>query len=188
MGKGNSSVANDPILGPRGKPKTIEQAYKSANPNYGHGRQYSENCQRCVFAYEMLRRGYDVEAKPALLNGRDTLPYADNPRGWKAVLENMQTVKMPSRKTIENMDSQMASWGDGARAIVRVKWKGRNYGHVFIAEQQNGQTVYIEPQTGRTANINAYMDQAVKGRTELVRIDNLKPTQLIDDCVKRRSP
>ena len=84
------------------------------------------------------------------------------------------------------MADQMANWGDGARAIVRVQWKGGRSGHVFMAEQQKGGTVFMDPQTGRYVDIHAYMDQAVKGATKLVRIDNLKPTALLEKCVKKR--
>lgn len=43
-----------------------------------------------------------------------------------------------------------------------------------------------DPQTGRYVDIHVYMDQAVKGATKLVRIDNLKPTALLEKCVKKR--
>jgi SPP1 gp7 family putative phage head morphogenesis protein len=39
-------------------------ALKGTNPNYALGWKYQNNCQRCVPAYELRRRGYDVTAKP----------------------------------------------------------------------------------------------------------------------------
>lgn len=80
----------------------------------------------------------------------------------------------------------MHAWGEGARAVVRVSWKGRNSGHVFIAEQTSAGTVYVDPQCGRRINVDFYMDQAIKGETKLMRVDNLKPSALIDKCVRRR--
>ena len=93
---------------------------------------------------------------------------------------------MPSRNTIAKMDEQMAKWGNGARAIVRVAWKGNRSGHVFVAEQINGQTHYIDPQVGRYINIKHYMDEAIKGKTELLRMDKATPTQLLEKAVQRR--
>ena len=34
------------------------------NPNYDKGEKFEINCQRCVPAYEMRKRGYNVTAKP----------------------------------------------------------------------------------------------------------------------------
>lgn len=55
-------------LGKKGRAKSINNAYKNANPGYDprkiFGDEYSINCQRCVVAYEARRRGYDVVAQP----------------------------------------------------------------------------------------------------------------------------
>lgn len=58
------------------------------------------------------------------------------------------------RKSIE---TQMAEWGDGSRGIVRVQWQKKNYGHVFIAEQVNGKTRFIDPQNG-AIDVTHYFD------------------------------
>lgn len=52
-----------------GKPMSIDRAdRKHANPKFltlvdGSFRPYTSNCQTCVVAYELRKRGYDVEAK-----------------------------------------------------------------------------------------------------------------------------
>lgn len=186
MGGRGSSFSRSGPLGPRGKAKTIDEALAGSNPHYREGREWQQNCQRCIYAYEMQRRGYDVEAKPRIFDGTDRLPYGDSPGGWKQVMSGMEQVNMPSHNTIANMDAQMAAWGDGARAIVRVRWKGNKSGHVFMAEQINGVTHYIDPQPGRAINIEHYMAQAIKGKTQLLRVDNATPTDLLEKCVKRR--
>ena len=58
--------------------------------------------------------------------------------------------------------------------------------HVFIAEQQNGKTVYVDPQTGDRVNIVRRLSLTVKGMTEISGIDNLKPSKYINGCVRRR--
>lgn len=186
MGGKGGSYSRSSFLGPRGKQKTVDEALAGSNPHYREGREWQQNCQRCIYAYEMQRRGYDVEALPRIFDGTDRLPYMYDKNGWLAVMDGAKAVDFPSRNTIQKMADQMANWGDGARAIVRVQWKGGRSGHVFMAEQQKGGTVFMDPQTGRYVDIHAYMDQAVKGATKLVRIDNLKPTALLEKCVKKR--
>ena len=52
-------------LGNKGRPMSIEKAVLGANPYYdGSYKEFSENCQRAVVAYEARRRGYDVTAQP----------------------------------------------------------------------------------------------------------------------------
>lgn len=181
-GRGGSYSRSGP-LGPRGKAKTIDQALKDTNPNYGKGREWQTNCQRCVYAYEMGRRGFDVEAQERILKGKD-----DVANNWRNVMENQTWEKMPSRNTAQKISDTMSGYGDGARAVVYVVWKGKRSAHVFMAEQQGGKTVYMDPQTGRHVNIDRYLDAAIKGRTEISRIDNLKPTDYINGCAKRRTP
>lgn len=57
---------------------------------------------------------------------------------------------------------------------------------MFIAEQQNGKTVYVDPQTGDRVNIDRRLSLTVKGMTEISGIDNLKPSKYINGCVRRR--
>ena len=78
----------------------------------------------------------------------------------------------------------MTNWGDGSRAIVGVGFSGR-FGHVFIAEQRNGKTIYIDPQNG-SLDCSSYFEYAVKGQTYIARIDTLTPINAILDCCKNR--
>lgn len=57
MGGRGGSYSRSSALGARGKAKTVDQALKDTNPHYSEGREYQVNCQRCVYAYEMGRRG-----------------------------------------------------------------------------------------------------------------------------------
>ena len=121
-GKGKAKSVTK-FMGKRGKPKTIEDAMTTSNPHFYEGREWQYNCQRCIYAYEMQRRGYDVEAMPRIFDGTDTLPYMYNSAGWLAVMKDAKVVDFPSRNTIRHMVDTMADWGDGARAIVRVDRK-----------------------------------------------------------------
>lgn len=169
----------------------IDTDVKASNPHYSEGLKYQDNCQRCVWAYEMRRRGYDVEALPSLADS-DTLPYMMNPRGWPEVLKNgRDELIIPEGRTgkaiKKNIEHQMEEWGDGSRAIVRVRWKEDDSGHVFIAEQVDGNTRFIDPQSGEK-DVTYYFDSgSIKpSRTRLLRTDKEDITELIDKAVKNK--
>ena len=55
---------------------TWEYDLAKVNPNYAtKERQWRENCQGCVSAYEARRRGYDVEALPNTDSKNDSLSF-----------------------------------------------------------------------------------------------------------------
>lgn len=165
---------------------TWEQDAKSVNPLYETGkREYTTNCQRCVCAYEMRRRGYDVTAKPRLPDNIDKLPYM-NETGWPSVFKDYELIKLEAKsarglrtKAIENMEK----WGNGSRAIVRVFWNNENRGHVFIAEQIKGNTVFLDPQCGKLDVKNLFLMSRID-KTYIMRIDNLEVTDKIFECCK----
>ena len=79
----------------------------------------------------------------------------------------------------------MASYGDGARVEIDVGWAtsdGSGFdGHVFVAEQRDGKTYFIDPQNG-DADVSWYFDHVQPGATRFARIDNLTPSDRIAEC------
>lgn len=162
---------------------TATEDLKNTNPKYAENTPYDVNCQRCVSAYEARRRGYDVTAAP-LLDENDPLQMMRHPQGWASVYEGAQLIDCSSRSgtgTQILVDEKMAAWGDGARAIVRVRWK-LGGGHVFIAERVDGRTRYVDPQQG-TVDAAHYFQFAKGSGTFCVRIDDLPFTNRIHDCI-----
>lgn len=153
---------------------TPEQDAVLANINYNKGELYKNNCQRCVPAYEMRRRGYDVTAKPRI-DGVDDV--ADN---WLNVFENIDIVSCDRGNGLAQIEATMKKYGNGARAEIYVEVDANN-SHVFVAEQRDGKTVFIDPQDGNR-DARSYFDYVVEGKTEMFRIDNLEPTDLIFEC------
>lgn len=48
---------------------SIVEAIKATNPGFAGGSpSYTKNCQRCIVAYELRRRGYAVTEKPDIVN------------------------------------------------------------------------------------------------------------------------
>jgi hypothetical protein len=161
-------------------PAEIAEDLAAVNPNYSTGEwQWRNNCQRCVPTYEMRRRGYNVTAKPRPTYGVDALA-----RNYTLIWENnnrVWCVKEDDRTQISNI---MAKWGDGARAEVFVAWNSQS-GHVFVAEQINGQTVFYDPQNPK-ADASRYFDRNIKGVTSILRIDNNTPSDYILECCENR--
>ena len=80
----------------------------------------------------------------------------------------------------------MKKWGNGSRAELYVKWSGKNSGaHVYVAENVGGKVVFRDPQTGDAIAV-PFTTLVEKGKTEICRIDNLKPSKLILECMTGR--
>ena len=150
---------------------------RAANPNYNPDRmdKWRVNCQRCVPTYELLRRGENVTALPRE-SANDYLATAPF-----AVWNNPTVIRCAGNGQSE-IESAMQNWGDGARAQVTVMWT-ETQGHVFIAEQRDGRTHYIDPQSGNEDYVE-WTYSAMPDRTRFCRIDNLEPTDWIRNCYR----
>ena len=145
------------------------------NPNYSTAPQWRNNCQRCVPALEMIRRGNNVTARPSTY-GSDYLSY--HPFD---VWENADVLQC-TNSGIEDISQAMAAWGEGARAQVVVYWNSpHGGGHTFIAEQRNGETIFSDPQTGEM-DVTKYFARVVPNKTQFCRIDNLNFSKHIEVC------
>lgn len=173
-------------LGSKGQPKSMADAMLGSNPNYnGNYKEFSENCQRVVVAYEARRRGYDVTAQ-ATYPG-DTLnqiAYNDNASGisrgrWMGAFQDAKPVNVSAtgrnaqKGVMNNIDNQMKNYGEGSRGVVQIFYKGGG-GHVFNVERKNGKTQYIEAQTGKVKDFANTLKNVKTNKVALVRTDNLK--------------
>lgn len=170
------------------RPDNIPHALKGTNPLYATSSRYQDNCQRCIAAYELRRRGYDVEALPApRLRDviKDKLAFMDD-GGWPDMWDGTAPVAMvgtTGKEVRECIKHEMQMYGDGARAVVAVQWEGINYGHVFIAEQRGAETWFVDPQT----NDIAYDGWELRIRTVgsyLLRVDDKDFTDLVLEAVR----
>ena len=166
---------------------SIDQNIALTNPGYRSGKAgYNQNCQRCVPAYEMRRRGYDVIARPAIVTSDGKLSSKDPLFSrWKDVFINAEYDFYTGYDGGKSeVIAQMQRWGNGAVAEVRVAWRNRE-AHVFVAEMENDKVRFIDPQTGDN-NCERYFTSAAIGGTMMARIDNLEPSDLIELCIKNR--
>lgn len=117
----------------------------------------------------------------------DELPNRISKNGWPnmfdgTVLESCKTIT--GARVRGKVEKLVSSWGDGARAIVRVQFNKKNGdgGHVFIAEQRGGRTYFIDPQS-KDVDCSWYFPKVNKLETYCMRVDNLQVTDLIKKAV-----
>ena len=159
----------DEALGKQGKPMSMTMATVGANPHYDKSGTYAEfnyNCQRCVVANEARRRGYDVTAQPTYKG--DTMPHGEN---WNKAFVNPQPQSMSTRSQVE---TTMASYGNGARAVMTFGWKNGHDGHAITVEYNRGKITYLDPQLGSKYISSELYSQMSKNTITLTRVDNLK--------------
>ena len=156
---------------------TIEDDAKSVNPRFFLGtEEYTENCQRCVQAYELRRRGYNVMAKP-----RD-LSRSNDPVRWGAEcfaqpksgqsFEEAAKSMFAFGKNQSDIRRELKAAPDDCVYVIYCIWPGRPIkAHVFIATKENGVTRYIDPQSG-DMDVERYLKQGRKGCFGYCRIDD----------------
>lgn len=166
-------------------PAEILDCLKASNPLFStHKALYTENCQRCVMAYELRRRGYSVVARPYLPDGADLLPYMNRRYGWPAVFEKQimtDCSAVSQEQAKENIERQMRVYGNGSRAIVKVDWLNRARGHLFMTENLEGAIYFVDPQTG-SADVAWYFQYADPRHVVILRTDCVKFTKLVRLC------
>ena len=174
--------------------KTPEEKLAQVNPNYSKGGEWHVNCQRCVVAYELIQRGYDVTAKPRdendPINSSGVAAWKINSSTgyWRDDPEfEFGKTRGKFKKTIEDA---FAKWGDGARAIVRVGWmkKHGGGGHVFNAVRKGNEIIYIDPQTNKRRNLEETLKRCTTAKNELwvMRVDNRELSDNVKYAVQNR--
>ena len=158
---------------------TSDENIQSTNPNRNLGTAFQMNCQKCVPAYEMRMRGYDVTARPTFDSKTDGFTQDL----WDRAFEGASLEKGFAGSGKEEVINRMKKFGNGARAEIYVAWQ-QGGAHVFAAENRNGEIYFLDPQTGEL-DVEYYFDNVRDGLTMLLRMDNLEPNeQNIKWCCK----
>ncbi|MBE5826411.1 MAG: hypothetical protein E7307_07205 [Butyrivibrio sp.] len=164
---------------------------KAVNPNFDSSAlEWTNNCQRCVPAYEMRQRGYDVKATPrptvlkkSFFTGEvEKVVTNDDHLSWHPFDAWIPPDSVPCPGGIGDIEKKMSEWGDGSRAEVMVYWQGAHGGgHVFVAQQINGITHFIDPQSGEEG-VGYYFDHCITDRICICRTDDKTPSGYVMDC------
>jgi len=137
----------------------------------------TENCVLCAAAWEFRKRGYDVHAGENGIAKYQAQPYLTF---WQDPENRLYDVG------VREIESQLKEWGDGARAMVNVKWRGKSFGHAFVAENINGEIHFLDPQTN-DKDCRRYFKKAEKGGNNYVEIRYSGNVRGGRRCTLRRS-
>jgi hypothetical protein len=134
-----------------------------------------------VTAYELRRRGYEVEATPSPVPVGRSLDVI-LPR-WVDQDGNQRSMKITGYNSSE-IDKDVISWGPGSRGWVLIGWEDGG-AHIFAVENVNGKPVYLEPQHPMpgSGTAESHFNRVKKGlgNIQYVRVDDLVPTSAIID-------
>ncbi len=144
-----------------------------ANPGWENpdgGSQY--NCPCCSVAYDMRRRGFDVNAKQTsvgLSESQIVTMYKD-PVVHDVYLD--KTDKAKGYSLSDAAEEQLSTEPDGSRGIAWMTWNGGG-GHAVAYEIENGVPYIYDAQPGTKVPIDEYVDNATT--FTYYRTDNLEP-------------
>ena len=172
-----------PTLSRKQVSTTSDADMAACNPKYSKGGVYKNNCISCSLAYDLRRRGYDVEAASidttSAVNG--SLPVQLG--FYKG--EKLKTFEVPNNPDVaaRQLTKYLLDYGDGSRGILRIRWKNGD-GHAAVWEVDNGSVVVRDPQNNTFVDLSDYMRRAKT--FYYFRTDNLDPTEKVTRFVKNR--
>ena len=162
------------------------------NPNYEKGtREWTYNCQRTVTAQELVYRGYDVTAMP--YNASDAISDVM----WNAwempanPFDDPDLFMLGNKNTFnEGIKTAFDKWGDGSRAVVRLKWNTENggNGHFIFARRVKDDIIFTDPQNKTIVKIDETLERTTRNTSQMwvMRVDNRKVNGNINLAVKNR--
>lgn len=169
------------ILIEQGKPMTHKEANEHhANPNFQKNIRngYSLNCQSCVVAYELRRRGYDVEAFMRVRGNPDNIPEKlayHTELAWRIP----ETNDIPKKNIVYESSLSDLKLNklikDPGRYHINWVWKKEGMGHIITCEKfANGGLRFYDPQIGeiiKWSDVTPYIK--LEDGVGILRVDNL---------------
>ena len=155
----------------------------ACNPKYLKGGVYKNNCISCALAYDMRRRGYDVESAPidttSATNG--SLPVQLG--FYKG--EKLEVFEVPKDlyAATKQFSNQILKYGDRSRGMLRIRWKNGD-GHAVIWEVDGNSVIVRDPQNNTIVDLLDYMRRAKT--FYYFRADNLELTNKAFHFVQNR--
>lgn len=152
---------------------------------YGYNRQ--KNCVFCSIAYDMRRRGYDVQAQEAINGVIDDVIKKAYSGKIKSTIECKRSedpilrAKGMTSEEFQTMHDNIVKDGDNTSGEVALSWKASapnrpiNGGHSLRYEVKDGKLYFVDPQIGEVMSGKKaydYFKNAID--IEHYRTDNLK--------------
>jgi len=187
----------------QGKEMTfLEADEQRGNPNFSKGGGFRVNCQACVVANELRRRGFDVSAQENTEKKRN-VPYELSHKTENAWVDKNGNIPIKLKaggkfydvallknriKTFAEMTSELNELTkDVGRYHIDYVWKGGG-GHIITLERlPNGRMQIFDPQSGIIYDWANLMKGVNKGRgINVLRVDDLfANTSIINGIVTK---
>lgn len=177
----------------QGKEMTFEEANElRGNLNYGKGREYSINCQSCVVANELRRRGFDVTAYgntgkkgsvPHELSYNTELAWIDPNTGktpQKTKCGGFKGYDVNGRiksKTILELEKELSvATKETGRYHIDFAWTGGRSGHIITVEKlPSGTYKFYDPQNGKVVPwARLRREISLRHGVNVLRVDELQ--------------
>lgn len=177
------------------KKQSSDEHQKTINEGYEHGQKYdySMNCSFCTAAYDLRKRGYDVEANPISMVESYTI---EDVCTWYKGAKSVSKAEVESRyrnnytgnqkdalNKREILIEELKQHGEGARGHLALYWTTGG-GHDVIWEVENGEVLIRDCQTGEVSRTFDYINYT--SGYNYVRTDNLEPTDAVLRTVRNR--
>lgn len=165
---------------PQSAPMNFRQADGgSPNPNYKKGGSYAKNCQTCVVAYELRRRGFDVEAlnnykgsMSEVLSYNTSLAWVDRNTGKPPayIVPAKRTVKQAFEYLKTDLEKEH-------RYTIEFVWKRERHGHIIhLWKNKDNEFSLYDPQDGTNtkgnARVFAYLKEVRPTTIKLLDVQN----------------
>ena len=205
--KDNLPASTIEIIGEKGEPISPETLAETVNPHFLEA-GYTDNCQRCVVAYELGRRGYDVEAmafdgsylttqsvfdiSTQFRSGENFGTYITGEKYNPRFAQSEYPFNQSPKTTANSVVRAMEDWGEGSRATMEITWREGGGSHVVNVENIGGVVKIIDAQSGMVFdNIEGYLSRTKCAETELRRTDILTirdniPPEILERICKKR--
>lgn len=185
--------------------QTNDEHQKKVNPKFNSTTyDYSMNCSFCTAAYDLRKRGYDVEANPistveaytiddicSWYKGAKSISNIDVRNAHYATVKSRDDILSKKDMLLKSLESN----GDGARGHLGLYWLSGE-GHDVVWEIENGEAVIRDCQSGKKVEITdggtgivfnmEGFPPSIVSSYEYVRVDNLEPTEDILRTVRNR--
>lgn len=153
----------------------------ACNRQYSKGGVYKNNCISCALAYDLRRRGYDVEAVPI-----DTTSAANGSLPVQLGFykgEKLEVFEVPNdpNVAIKQFTKTLIGYGDGSRGMLRIRWKNGD-GHAAVWEVDDKSLVIRDPQNNTIVDLFDYIRRAQT--FYYFRTDNLELTNKVTEFVR----
>lgn len=148
----------------KNKEMTQDQDMRHINPGFKNfNTNTKNNCMLCTTAYELRRRGYDVQADTSTkgYNRKDLVDWFPNAKvediysvdrsnkKQMATASFKQEFGIGGREKYRKLSESLLKHGDGARGNLMVSWGLLGAGHSIAWENQNGRVVLRDCQSGK---------------------------------------